>query len=385
MEWKKQISFLKALTFLNMSSKGIILPFLPLFLYFRNFSPVEIGMIMGIAPMVSIIAQPFVGYLSDKYKTIKGILIILYFAVIATTFTIFFSGEFIVVFISFIAFHFALSPSTPLIDSMVIKSLGEKRQNQYGKIRLWGSIGFAITAVISGPVLSFIGIDKIYILFWILMLGTIILTIFLKDKNQSSTPVSLQGVKQILKNKNFMYFLFLCFLVMIPHRMNDTMIVLHLEELGGTELLIGLAWALAAFSEVPVFYYLSQRIMHYNHLFLLGLIAIFYTIRWLLYGLIDSPEIITALQLTQGITFGLFWLVALQTAVSFVPNHLRSTGQALLTSVCFGLGGAVGGTVGGSIFTSLGSENMYRIMASITFLATIAIFLSYRYTRLKER
>lgn len=374
----KQITFLKALSFIQASSKAIILPFLPLFLSYQSFSPVQIGTIMGVAPMVSIIAQPFVGYLSDKYKTIKKILILLYFLVIAVSFGIFFSGQFWIVFLSFVLFHFAQSPCTPLIDSMSIKSLGEKRRHEYGKIRLWGSAGFAATAGISGPILTGIGIEKIYILYWLLALTTVFFICFLKDQNQSSKPVSLKGVGEVVGNKPFVVFLLLCLLVMVPHRMNDTMVVLHLENLGATTFLVGLAWGLAAMSEIPVFYFLTKKIMEYNHLFLLGLIAVFYTIRWSMYGFIESPYIITFLQMSQGITFGLFWLVALQTAVTFVPNHLRSTGQALLTSVCFGLGGAVGGTVGGWIFDSYGSLVLYRIMAIVTLVAAIWIFLSYR-------
>ncbi|MGP4041729.1 MFS transporter [Gracilibacillus sp. D59] len=375
---KRQIRFLKALTLFNASHKGLILPFLPLFLSFRGFSSVEIGTILGIAPMVSIVAQPFFGYISDKYKTIKGLLLFLYFAVIAISFSIFFSTSFLIVFISFVAFHFVMSPAGPLLDSMAIKSLGSKKRDQYGKIRLWGSIGFAFTAVVSGPILGFIGIRNIYILFWILILLLISLTIFLKDNNHSADPVSLQGVKEVLTNKGFLLFLFLCFLVMIPHRMNDTMLVLHLEDLGATTFLVGAAWALAAFSEVPVFYFLTQKILQFHHLFLLGIVAMLFTIRWLLYAFIQSAEWIVFFQISQGLTFGLFWLVALQTAVSFVPNQLRSTGQALLMSTCFGLGGAVGGTTGGAILDNFGSQVMYQLMATMTFLAMIGIFATYK-------
>ncbi|WP_163537874.1 MFS transporter [Gracilibacillus sp. YIM 98692] len=378
MSRKQQIRFLKALTMLNASNKGLILPFFPLFLYYRGFSSFEIGLILGIAPMVSIVAQPFFGFISDKYKTIKGLLILLYFCVIAVSFSIFFVGDFFIVFCSFILFHFVMSPTMPLLDSMAIKSLGKRNRGQYGKIRLWGSVGFATTAIISGPILDWVGISRIYLLFWILILLFISLALFLKDDNHSADPVTLNGLKTIIQNKPFMLFLSLCFLVMVPHRMNDTMLVLHLEGLGATTFLVGLAWALAAFSEVPVFYFLTAKIMQFNHLFLLGCVAFFYTIRWMLYGFIESAEWIVFLQISQSITFGLFWLVALQTAVHFIPNHLRSTGQAILTSTCFGLGGAAGGSIGGSILENYGSDIMYHMMAIVTFVAMIGIFLKYK-------
>ncbi len=69
---KRQMLFLKALTLVNASHKGLILPFLPLFLSFRGFSSVEIGTILGIAPMVSIVAQPFLVTLVISIKRLKG-------------------------------------------------------------------------------------------------------------------------------------------------------------------------------------------------------------------------------------------------------------------------------------------------------------------------
>jgi PPP family 3-phenylpropionic acid transporter len=379
----KQITFLKGLSFLHIGGKAVIIPFLPLYLYYHDFSSIEIGTIMGVAPLISIIAQPMVGYLSDKYNTIKNILLLLYVSVIGASFGIFYSDQFWIVFVSFLLFHFALSPCTPLIDSMTVKSLGKNR-GEYGKIRLWGSLGFALIASISGPILNWIGIDKIYILFWITVLATIVLISFLKDQNQAAEPVNLKAVKEVLNNRYFMVFLLLCLMVMVPHRMNDTMLVLHLEHLGAATMMIGLAWALSAFSEVPVFYFLTKHIMKYDFLFLLGVVASLYSVRWILYGLIDSPFLITILQLSQGITFGLFWLVALQTAISVIPNHLRGTGQALITSVSFGIGGAIGGTGGGWIFDQFGSSAMYFLMAVMTFTASLVIFAVYRTARQKE-
>jgi PPP family 3-phenylpropionic acid transporter len=374
----KQILFLKGIHFLHIGGKAVVLPFLPLFLIYQQFSSVEIGMIMGIAPLISIVAQPVVGFLSDKYKTIKKILILLYVCVFATSFGIFFSDQFGVVFISVILMHFALSPCTPLIDSMTIKSLGTEK-HEYGKIRLWGSVGFGLIAVISGPLLQWWGIEKIFILFWFVILFTLFYFTFLKDQNQSSETVNFKSVAQVFKNRGFIGFIFLCLIVMIPHRINDTMIVLHLERLGGTEFMIGLAWALAAISEVPVFYFLSKKLKEYKDIVLLGVVAVFYSLRWILYSLIDSAWMITILQLSQGLTFGLFWLVAMQMAVRVVPEQLRSTGQSVLASVCFGIGGAIGGTGGGWVFDHWGSSIMYQLMAAITLFAVLLIFLSHVY------
>lgn len=372
----RQLILLNALHFIHTGGKAVTLPFLPLFLYYRGFDSVEIGMIMGVAPMVSIVAQPIAGYISDKYKTIKKLLIILNFIVIATGIGVFFPEQFTIVFASVILMHFAMSPGTPLIDSMTLHSLKDNKSD-YGKIRMWGSVGFAIIAVASGPILQALGIHKLYILFWFIGLVTLFLYLFLKDENQSATPVNLRSVGELFTNFPFVWALFLAFIMMIPHRVNDTMIVLHMENLGATTFLIGLAWALAALSEVPVFYYLTQKITQYRDLVLLGIVATFYTVRWLLYSFIESAWLITALQVMQGLTFGLFWIVVMQLAVRSVPDHLRSTGQAVLGSICFGIGGAIGGTAGGWVFDHWGSTAMYLIMASFTAFAALLLFASH--------
>lgn len=280
----KQILFLKGLHFLHIGGKAVVIPFLPLFLIYQQFSSVEIGMIMGVAPLISILAQPVVGFLSDKYQTIKKILILLYVGVFAASFGIFFTDQFWIVFTSVLLMHFALSPCTPLIDSMTIKSLGTEK-HEYGKIRLWGSVGFSLIAITSGPLLQWWGIEKIYILFWFVTLFTLFYFTFLKDQNQSSETVDFKSVAQVFKNRGFLWFLVLCLIIMIPHRINDTMIVLHLERLGANGFMVGLAWALAAVSEVPVFYFLSRKLKDYKDLALLGVVAVFYTLRWILYSL----------------------------------------------------------------------------------------------------
>jgi MFS transporter, PPP family, 3-phenylpropionic acid transporter len=376
----KDIFFLKVLTFLHFGGKGIILPFLPLFLLYRGFSMVEIGTIMGVAPLISIVAQPFVGFISDKYKTVKKVLILLYFGVTAASFGVFFHHSFWVVFISFLLFHFALSPATPLIDSMTVKTLGPKK-HEYGKVRLWGSFGFFCISLLAGPILQWINIERLFIPFLIITAFTIIVVSFLKDRTSSTTPVNIKSVGEVLKNRIFITFLLLCLLVIIPHRVNDMMIVIHLESLGATTFWVGLAWALGALSEVPVFYYLASKIKGSNELFLLSIVALLYTIRWGLYSVISSPYILSLLQISQGVTFGLFWLIAMQMAIRSIPDHLRSTGQALLTSVCFGVGGAIGGTGGGWILEHLGSHSLYQFMAGMTLVATFLIFLFYRSTQ----
>lgn len=369
----RQITLLKGVTFAHYGSKAIVTPFFPLFLLYQGFSSFEIGMIMGITPIVSIVAQPLFGFWSDKYRTIKKILLILHACIIAVGFGVFFSQSFWIVFVSVLVLYFVWSPCTPLIDSLGFKIL-KGQHHEYGKIRLWGSIGYSVIAVVSGPVLQWIGIGRIGLLFWALFLLMLFSLLFLKDQDQSMGTVSLRSVSGIFRNREFLWFLLFSSTVMISNQGFNTMIVLHLHLLDATTLMVGLAWALAAISEVPVFYYLAKRLSRYKEFSVLGIVAVLYAIRWWLYSMIESAWVMTIFQLSQGLTFGLFWLVALQLTVRVFPDHLRSTGQAMLAS-SFGVAGAIGGPAGGWVLDHWGPTAMYQWMAVITLLPVIFIFV----------
>lgn len=75
MSTKADLRKLKMLIFFFHVTNTIIISFLPLYLKFKGLSGTEIGWVLAVGPLASIISQPFWGYLSDKYKTVKWVLI----------------------------------------------------------------------------------------------------------------------------------------------------------------------------------------------------------------------------------------------------------------------------------------------------------------------
>src|SRR5699024_40323 len=67
---------LKMLLFSFHARNTIILSYLPLYLEYKGLNGTEIGWVLAVGPLAAIVAQPFWGYMSDKYKTVKYILLI---------------------------------------------------------------------------------------------------------------------------------------------------------------------------------------------------------------------------------------------------------------------------------------------------------------------
>jgi PPP family 3-phenylpropionic acid transporter len=117
---------------------------------------------------------------------------------------------------------------------------------------------------------------------------------------------------------------------------------------------------------------------------LLGIIALLYTIRWILYAYIQNPWTLIFLQASHSITFAAFWIIAVHYAIRLVPAQLRSTGLSLLSAVFLGLAGIIGGMVGGWIKDEWGGASMYGFGAILTFIAAILFFGTHAYGRKKD-
>src|SRR5690625_4406114 len=76
MSQHQSLTPLKVLLFSFYATNTIIVGYLPLYLQYKGLTGKEIGWVLAIGPLVSIFAQPFWGYMSDKYKTVKRIILL---------------------------------------------------------------------------------------------------------------------------------------------------------------------------------------------------------------------------------------------------------------------------------------------------------------------
>ncbi|TVY08246.1 MFS transporter [Paenibacillus cremeus] len=380
----KQIWTLRGLNFSYYATTAVLMPFLPIYFEGRGYSSAQIGLLMMIGSFVTIFAQPIWGYLSDRYQTLKLIIFGLWLMTVLSSVGIFQTSSFTSALVFMLLLYFFMLSSVPLLDTITIKS-ALRGAVSYGSIRMWGSIGFTLLAVSSGSVLKALGgLDNIPYLYWSIWILPMVLLLFLKDEKGSGARIKLSSFGSMLRNKHFLWFLLLIFLLTVPHRMNDGLFVLYLKDLGASDSMAGWAWALASASEVPTFALLGRYMHRFHELALLGCVALLYTIRWLLYGWITDPTLLMFLQATHSVTFAVFWIAAVQYVVRLVPLELQSTGQSMLAMVFLGLAGITGGFVGGWVKDHLGGHYMYYLGSIMSLLAAVLLLGTHAYYRKKN-
>lgn len=370
----KSILPLKMLLFSFHATNTIIISFLPLYLKFKGFTGTEIGWVLAIGPLASIFSQPFWGYMSDKYKTVKKILLILIIGLLLTS-VIFFQMNSLVAILLVGGFLFFFSTPIGALGDSLAQRRADDLSISFGSIKMWGSLGFATSTLIVGEILDRIGIENMmwpYLFFGIIAL----LVIFkLTDVKVDSDPIQLNDVFALTKNKPFLIFLALILFITITHRANDSFMGLYITELGGSEGLVGMAWFVGVLSEAVIFFLAGYWFKKYHTLVFIIFAGLLYSVRWFLYGSVTDPMHIIYLQFLHGLTFAIFYTAAFEYVSRIIPKMLQSTGHLVFYSAFFGISGIIGSLAGGAIIDVYNGATLYILLGWLSLIGTVLITL----------
>lgn len=371
---KQSLTPLKMLLFFFHATNTIVLSFLPLFLQYKGLTGKEIGLVLAIGPLATIISQPFWGFLSDKYKTVKKMLIISVIGMLLFS-IIFFKMDHLMTLLIFGAlFYFFSSPVGALSDSLAQRQ-ADHLNVSFGSIRTWGSIGFAFSSLIVGEILNMFGVQFIvwpYISFGLILLMIVFL---ITDVTSDSSPARLKDIKLLITNKPFIIFLLLMMFITITHRANDSFIGIYIAELGGSERFVGISWFISLISEATIFALAFIWFNRKKALNLIVLASFIYVVRWLLFSFVDNPIHIIGLQVLHGLTFAIFYLAALDFVTRLIPNMLKATGHLIFYSTFFGISGIIGSLGGGFIIETFNGETLYLMSGIIAFIGAVSLLI----------
>ncbi|WP_055108707.1 MFS transporter [Paenibacillus ihumii] len=375
---RSEVSWLRALIFTIYGTSALVASYFPLFYAELGFSRTQIGYIYAVGPMISLISNLLWSYASDRYRTIKKILFILLAGQILMSFFLSMTTQFGVIMLIITLYYSFFYPVLPLSDSLAISTANRHHRN-FLSIRIFGSIGFAIFALLIGYVLSAIPSITTMGVSMIIAGAALFFTLFVKDQAASVARVDFSGVLSILKQKELLWFLGCVFCLALGMRMNDAFLSITLHDLGAGEELIGWAMLMSAFSEIPIFLLLTKYGSKLKELPLLLMASLMFALRFLLVGISDSATSVLLIQLMHGVSFGIFYVTAIRMLSRLIPPQFQATGLALFTVMWSSLSGLCSGAFGGMLFENFGRENFYFAAMGTALLAAIGFASRYFY------
>jgi MFS transporter, PPP family, 3-phenylpropionic acid transporter len=230
----------------------------------------------------------------------------------------------------------------PQFEAMTLAALGT-RSADYGRIRLWGSVGFLIVAASYGWLLDRVGSANfpwVTLPLFALMVGAA----WMHRKDQ---PAQHQGdideVGHLWKRPGIRRFLLVAMLMQTGFGAFYVFYTLHLQTHGYSGTAIGILWALGVASEIAMFWKVPRLIERFGAPNLMSVCIAVTILRWLITALfVDSIAVMATAQLLHALGFAVFHACCMRQMTEFFPGRRAAAGQSLLYGFSSGLGGVLG-------------------------------------------
>ncbi|WP_317929333.1 MFS transporter [Halioxenophilus sp. WMMB6] len=350
---------------------GTISPYWTLYLHSLNFSASEIGWVAASLFVTKIVAPNLWARAGERWgrMTLVRLGCLLAFLLFLP---IFITRHFVPVLLVCLLFSFFWNAVLASWETLTLQYL-RGRPERYSQVRLWGSLGFTAAVILLGYCFEH------YTIGWVppaiaLLLALVWLVSTRVNEPEAAADTAASAGRSPL-GLGIVLFLLAQALLQISHGAYYTFFSLYLEQNHYSRTAIGLLWALAVAAEIILFVYMYRLLERYNvyHLLLISLILT--ALRWWLTAfLVDQPLFIAAAQLLHAFSFATAHACTVEIIRRLYRGSYQARGQALYSSMGFGLGGALGALISGYLWP-WGAELTFLVAALSSMVAALLIVL----------
>lgn len=375
----RQTAVFRSLHFASYSSMVLIATYFPLYFYSLGFTKLQIGAIYSVGPVLSIVSNLLVGIVSDKTKSLRRMISLLYLGQILALALLLPQREFGIMSAVMALFYLFQTPINSMLDSLTLLA-AERMHRSFASIRMFGSLGYAVCAVIFGLLLKKYGSDLTIVLSLVTITVSLVFSLFVADFQAAVRKFEFGALWLVLKRRETFGFFLALGLVSVAHRLNEGFLSVAMRDYGASDTVIGFASLASSVSEIPVFFLMARFGHRFREFPLLAVASVMYIIRMLLLSVAHNPWAFVAIQAMHSVTFGIFYITALRCLQSLIPDEYRSSGQGVFAVVWSGIAGLFAGMLGGWLYDAYGLAWLYR-MGALFALAGCAGFLFFHYRR----
>lgn len=382
-----------ALYFITFCSTGVLLVYMNLYLKRAGLSDSQLGTVAAIPSLMTIFSPPLWGMLADSVKDMRRILVVLFLgAGIVYPLLLFTNNYYFLLGIVMLTSFFYL-PNIPLNDALTLDHIA-RYGGDYGRIRLWGSVGAASSMLIFKIILKdqsdFMnqfgyGLFSIFVFFVAFrVLGAIWSFIIPKPEDvESRKPIKWRELTKFI-TANLILVLTAGLIARAAMQAYYVFFSIYLDQLGIADSSKGIFWALGVASEVGMMFFVGKLIKKIGIKWTLVLSMLGMSVRLFIYS--SKPPVVGILftQLFHALTFSTFHTSILDFVSTVLPDRIRASGQTLYNAVVWGLGGVIGAKICGELSDAYGIFNMFKFSSFIALLALVITLIFIRSPRSKS-
>jgi PPP family 3-phenylpropionic acid transporter len=265
------------------------------------------------------------------------------------------------------------APIVPTSTALALDHLEkENRPNDFGTLRLWGSIGFILTSFIIGGLVIGTSLEYIIILYSLNLFILTAISLTLPDAPLSRGANWREGLILLKREPVLVTFLFGVLFVGMTVGIVNQYLAVYLDDIQASGLIIGIAMAISALPEVPLMALVPKMILRWGvtTVFMAGIAVL--PVRWFLYTIIDDPLLVIPTQLLHGISMTAILVVGVIYVDRLLARQWRTTGQAIYAATQFGIGPSIGLFTAGYLYEYGGIKPIW-VFCTIVGLTGLAI------------
>ncbi len=360
---------MRILYFVFFAAVGVFWTYVTVYYRSIGLSGTQIGLIGTCSTLVGIFGITVWALLNDRFGKTRRLLMLAATGAGASAMGISVVHTFAPIVIMACVFSVFSSAVIPLLDSTTLGLLGDHPE-QYGRQRIWGSIGYICTTAGAGFILQATGLHTLFALYAAVIACLVIVGAWLPAQPISIGTISLHGVSRMLRRPPWIVFAASIFLLGVGFSGISNFVSVTIRTMGGSDVLIGVSWTLSAASELPVLFFSAALLRRLGSQRLLAVAFAMYVVRMILYAIMPTPAWVLGIHTIFGAGFGIYWMSAVNYANELAPVELRTTAQSLLTSTT-SLANVIGALMCGWLFDKLGPPGLFAVLALSCFVATV--------------
>jgi|GEM_PF-751854 len=374
-----------------------------------GLSGTAMGQIGFVLLATGVVAQPAWGALTDYLRAERPVLVagsvLSALALLSYPYAEGLAEPFLVVAVGTALFSAFRGPIIPIATGMILE-----RGYDYGGVRAFGSLAFAVGSLGFGFVVAWLGSVSIVYAYIAGMALLVVIVISLSgssdgdeaddsgggadqtneddaegadDTDNLSIPAALRA---LVSTPSFVVVVLSMFLLRLSLMGGEAFFSVYMRELSvqlavgpwtlSPDGMTGVGWAINSGIEALAFVYAVRLRRSYKWLLVVG--GVVGVTPNLVYGLTTHPVALLAVQSMGGVGFALLTVAAVNLVHAVASDRVNATAQSLLSALGLGLGGALGQIVAGSLFDAVGLQQMYVVIAVIGFAgAAFGLFVTH--------
>jgi PPP family 3-phenylpropionic acid transporter len=373
---RKQLLPFAALSASYFAHIGFFNPYLPLWLKDLGFGLLAISVLTSVQSATRLFAPYAWGTLSDR--TGERVKLLRYGATAALIFSLalwFPLGPVALFAVLLLMFTHtsAMMPMSEAALAHLVSQGGAFDAKRYGRVRLWGSLGFLVTVMVAGWWFERFGLGH-FPAWTLATLAAVVVSVWWLPDHKEAThhETDHPAIWPLLRQPPVRWFFAAVFFHILAHIFIYVFFSLYLDSLGYSKTVIGLLWAVSVVIEIGWFFTQGRWLPRLSLTGWLVLAAALMALRMALTaGLPQVWPLLLAAQCLHAITFAAHHTVCIALISHHFPGRLRGRGQALYTVVGYGLPGVIGGLGGGVLSSAFGLASVFWLSAACAGVATV--------------